>query len=179
MWQIEFNAAQAAGGQRRRYRIRLTTWFGPIVWGAFLLALLAIVIIGGAGLALGVGRGLATSALAAALLFSILFGATLGAATMSHLRNAGLREKEGHLGGDVGVLIARGSRLVADEPFAQGGARSDGEKDRVVNLLAALERGDIEPSDFDAALDEELRIPKERTAGRSDRQADNILGPVD
>jgi hypothetical protein len=177
MWQIEFNAAQVAGEQRRKYRIRVATRLDPIVWGALLLALLAIMVMGGAGLALGIGRGLGMSTIVMAFLFSVLFGATVGAAAMSHLRNGGLRQERRDLAGEIGRLLARGRGLVSDEPLARHGTEADGEEDRIVSLLAALERGDIEPHEFDAALDQELRGPEELSSTRSHREAHHIRAP--
>jgi hypothetical protein len=165
MWQIELRAAQTADGPHRKYRIRLTTRAGPIVWAVLLVAVFGAAAVGGAGLILGVEPSLDTSAMAAAFAFAALFGATLGAATVSSLRRIDLRREEQRLTAEIDNLLARGRDLTAGKPPLRASSASDRLEDRVTSLIAALERGEIEPRDFDAALDEELQTRKDSLAG--------------
>ena len=172
MWQIELRAAQTADGQHREYRMRLSTRIGPIVWAALLVAVFGAAAVGGAALILGVEPSLDTSAMAAAFAFAALFGATLGAATVSQLRNLDLRREEQRLTAEVDSLFVRGRALAADDFPLRASFASDGLEDRVTRLVAALERGEIEPRDFDEALDQELqtRTDEEGLPPRMGRQ---------
>jgi hypothetical protein len=118
-----------------------------------------------AGIVFDFGAKLDTAALVAAVVFSVLLGVTLGAAMVSHLRNAELSRSRRHLGAEIDRRLTGGRRIAGAASSHPLAPSSQG--DRVSEMLAALEHGDVAPDRFDAALDQELEDVDTEEGGAS------------